>query len=141
MKVGGEILWNAIPICETLQIYYLIGRRPMKDVLGNHLKDRLFHLVHRLSITLFLRKTSQESISLERKSYLDCSSDTLCTRGEFGRVTQLTDTDIEELETMDASEIYSKRLNAKEVIFPEEKGEYIFQSQIDESTPLEQIKT
>ena len=26
--------------------------------------------------------------------------------------------DIEELETMDASEIYSKRLNAKEVIFP-----------------------
>ena len=22
------------------------GRRPMKDVLGNHLKDRLFHLVH-----------------------------------------------------------------------------------------------
>ena len=27
---------------------------------------------------------------------------------------------------MDASEIYSKRLNAKEVIFPEEKGELIF---------------
>ena len=33
--------------------------------------------------------------------------------------------DIEELETMDASEIYSKRLNAKEVIFPKE-GEFIF---------------
>ena len=30
--------------------------------------------------------------------------------------------DIEELETMDASEIYSKRLNAKEVIFPKEIG-------------------
>ena len=30
--------------------------------------------------------------------------------------------DPEELETMDASEIYSKRLNAKEVIFPKEKG-------------------
>ena len=27
---------------------------------------------------------------------------------------------------MDASEIYSKRLNAKEVIFQEEKGEFIF---------------
>ena len=27
---------------------------------------------------------------------------------------------------MDASEIYSKRLNAKEVIFPIEKGEIIF---------------
>ena len=51
----------------------------MRDILGNHLKDRLFHLVHWL--------TSQESIILERKSYLDCSSDTHCTRGEFGRVT------------------------------------------------------
>ena len=34
--------------------------------------------------------------------------------------------DIDELETMDASEIYSKRLNAKEVIFPKEKGNFIF---------------
>ena len=34
--------------------------------------------------------------------------------------------DLEELETMDASEINSKRLNAKEVIFPKEKGEFIF---------------
>ena len=33
--------------------------------------------------------------------------------------------DIEELETMDASEIYSKRLNEKEVIFPKQ-GEFIF---------------
>ena len=33
--------------------------------------------------------------------------------------------DLEELETMDASEIYAKRLNAKEVIFPKEEGEFI----------------
>ena len=33
--------------------------------------------------------------------------------------------DLEELETMDASGIYSKRLNAKEVIFPKQ-GEFIF---------------
>ena len=32
--------------------------------------------------------------------------------------------DLEELETMDASEIYSKRLNAKEVIFPK-KEEFV----------------
>ena len=47
--------------------------------------------------------------------------------------------DLEELETMDASEIYSKRLNAKEVIFPKQ-GEFIFQSQMDESKPLEEIR-
>ena len=34
--------------------------------------------------------------------------------------------DLEELETMDASEIYSKRLNAKEVIFPKQNGKFIF---------------
>ena len=49
--------------------------------------NRSFHLVHWLTTTLFLRRTSQESINLERKSYLDCSSDTLCTREEFRRVT------------------------------------------------------
>ena len=49
--------------------------------------------------------------------------------------------DIEELETMDASEIYSKRLNAKEVIFPKERRFfYFFQSQMDESKSLEEIR-
>ena len=87
MKVGGQILWNVTPFFETSQIYDLMGRRRMKDVLGNNLKGLLFHLVHWLSITLSLRRISQESINLERQSYLDCSSDMLCTRGEFGRVT------------------------------------------------------
>ena len=138
MKVGGQILWNVTPICETSQIYYLMGRRPMKDVLGNHLKDRLFHLVHWLGITLSLRRISQESINSERKSYLECSSDTLCTRVEFRKGDVLI-ADLEKLETMDASEIYSKRLNAKEVIFPKQ-GEFIFQSQMDESKPPEEIR-
>ena len=42
---------------------------------------------------------------------------------------------------MDASEINSKRLNAKEVTVPKEKGQFIFQSQMDESNSLEEIKT
>ena len=87
MKNGGQIAWNVIPICETFKISCLMRKLHTKDVLGNHLEDRLFRLVHCLSITLFLRKTNQESINLERKSYLDCSLDTLCTRGKFGRVT------------------------------------------------------
>ena len=86
-KMVGKILWNVIPICEMLQICYLMGKSRMRDVLGNHVEDRLFHLVHWLSITQKLRRTSQESINLERKSYLDCSSETHCTRVEIGRVT------------------------------------------------------
>ena len=38
MKVGGQILWNVTPICETSQIYYMMGRRPMKDVFGHPFK-------------------------------------------------------------------------------------------------------
>ena len=53
--------------------------------------DRFFHLAHWLSITLFLRRNSPESI-IGRESYLDCFSDALCTRGEFGRVTYWSQT-------------------------------------------------
>ena len=28
MKIGGQILWNAIPICEMLQISYLMKKTP-----------------------------------------------------------------------------------------------------------------
>ena len=83
MAIGGQILWNVIPICETFKISCLMGKLHTKAVLENHLKDQWFRLVHWLSITLFLRNTSQESISLERMSYLDCSLDTPCTQGEF----------------------------------------------------------
>ena len=124
MKVGRQILWNVTPIFETSQICDLMGIHPVKDVLGNHLKDRLYHLVHWLSIIFSLRRTSRESINLERKFYLDCSSDTLCTREGIWKGDVLV-ADLEDLETMDASEIYSKRLNAKEVIFPKQ-GEFIF---------------
>ena len=39
----------------------------MKYVLGNHLEDKLFHLVHWLKITLQLRRTNQECINLGKK--------------------------------------------------------------------------
>ena len=38
MKVGGQIPWNVIPVCETLQISYLLGKHRMRDVLGNLFK-------------------------------------------------------------------------------------------------------
>ena len=87
MKNGGQIPWTVIPISETFKISCLMGRLHTKGVLENLSKDQSIRLVHWLSITLSLRMTSQECINLERKSYLDCSLDTLCTRGEFGRVT------------------------------------------------------
>ena len=63
------------------------GKSPYERRFGKPFKGPIIPFFHWLSITLFRRKTSQESINLESKSYLDCSWDTLCTRGEFGRVT------------------------------------------------------
>ena len=48
--------------------------------------------------------------------------------------------DLAELETMDASEIVSKRLNAQEAIFPNEKGEIIFPIAGGRIKPLEEIR-
>ena len=138
MKVGGQIPWNGTPICETSQIYFLMGRRPMKDVLGNHLTDLLFHLVHWLRITQKLRRISPESINLERKVLPGLFLGYALYAGGIWKGDVLI-ADLEELETMDASEIYSKRLNAKEVIFPKQ-GEFFFQSQMDESKHLEEIR-
>ena len=124
MKVGGQIPWNVTLVCETSQIYCLMGRRPMKDVLGNHLKDLLFHLVHWLNIIILLRKDQSRIHQFGKKVlpglFLGCA---LYADGIWKGDVLIAD--LEELETMDASEIHSKRLNAKEVIFPKQ-GEFIF---------------
>ena len=91
----------------------------MKNVLVHHSKDQSFRLVQWLSITLFLRKTSQESINLEKKVLPGLFLGYALYAGGIWKGDVLI-ADLEELETMDASEIFSKRLNAKEVIFPKE---------------------
>ena len=115
MKVGGKIPWNVTPICETSQVCYLMGRRHMKDV----------------CITV-------KNPSVWKESFAWIVPRIRSLRGVNLKGDILV-ADLEELETMDASEIYSKRLNAKEVIFPKQ-GEFIFQSQMDESKHPEEIR-
>ena len=91
----GEKWW-----ADSMDCYCYL--RNVTDLLSDgkkpHMRDvwetiwRTDHLVHWLSIPLSLRRTSPESINLERKYYLDCSSDTLCTRVECGRVTYWSQT-------------------------------------------------
>ena len=67
LKNGGQIPWNGVPMCETFKIYYLMGRRPTKGVLGNHLKDQSFRLVHWLS-SIFYCEGSVKNPSIWRES-------------------------------------------------------------------------
>ena len=49
MKNGGRIPWNVTAICEIFKISCLTGKHHTKGDLKHHLKDRLFHVVHRLN--------------------------------------------------------------------------------------------
>ena len=100
------------------------GKTPMKDVLGNHSKDLLFHLVHWVEYYPITAKDQSRSHQFGKKFLPGLFLGYALHAGGIWKGDVLI-ADIEELETMDASEIYSKRLNAKEVIFPRQ-GEFIF---------------
>ena len=71
MKNGGQIPWNASPICETSQISCLMGRLHTKDVLENLVMDQSFRLVHWLSITYLCgRPVKNPSISKESLTWI-----------------------------------------------------------------------
>ena len=59
------------------------GKTPYERRFGKPFNGPIIPFGSLVEYYLFLRKTSQESINLERKPYLDCSSDTHCTLGEF----------------------------------------------------------
>ena len=107
MKIGGQIPWNAIPICEIFKISLLMGRPHMRDVLGNHLKDRSFRLVHWLSITIITAK-DRSRIHQFGKKVLPGLFLGYALYAEGIWKSDVLVADLEELETMEASEIYSK---------------------------------
>ena len=125
MKNGGQIPWNAIPICETFKISCLMGRLHTKDALENHLRDQSFRLVH-CWVAPYNCERPVKNPSIWKESLTWIVSWIRSVRGENLEGWHDGCRPFEELETMDASEIYSKRLNAKEVIFPKEKGEFVF---------------
>ena len=94
----------------------------MKDVLGNYLQDRLFHEYHHITA-----KDQSRIHQFGKKVLPGLFLGYALYAGGIWKGDVLI-ADLEELETMDASEIHSKRLNAKEVIFPKQ-GEFIFSNQ------------
>ena len=68
------------------------GKTPYERRFGQPFKGPIIPFGSLVEYYPITAKTSQESINLERKSYLGCSSDTHCKRGEFGRVTYWSQT-------------------------------------------------
>ena len=112
----NEILWNVIPICETSQIYYLMGKTPYERRVGQPFKGPIFPSGSLVEYHPFTAKDQSRIHQYGKKVipglFLGYAGIWKC---------DVLVADLEELEPMDASEIYSKRLNAKEVIFHQRK--------------------
>ena len=106
----------------------------MKDVLGNHFKGPMIPFDSLVEYHLVTAKDQSKTHQFGKKVLPGLFLGYALYAGGIWKGDVLV-ADIEELETMDASESYSKRLSAKEVIFPKEKENLFFQSQMDESNP------
>ena len=125
MKNGGQIPWNAVPMCETFKISCLMGRLHMKDVFGKPFQG---------PIIPFGSLVEYDPISAKDQSRIHQFGKKVLPRLFLGYALyaggiwkgDVLVADLEELETMDASEMCPKRLNAEAVILPRENGKFIF---------------
>ena len=96
----------------------------MKDVLGNHFKGPIVPFGSLVEYHPITAKDQSRIHQFGKKVLPGLFLGYALYAGGIWKGDVLI-ADLEELETMDASEIYSKRLNAKEVIFPKQR-EFIF---------------
>ena len=125
MKVGGQIPWNVIPICETFKITVSDGKTPCERRFGQPFKGPIIPFGSLVEYYPITAKDQSRIHQFGKKVLPGLFLGYALYAGGIWKGDVLI-ADLEELETMDASEIYSKRLNAKEVIFPKEKGEFNF---------------
>ena len=140
MKIGGQILWNVTPIFETSQIYYLMGGRPVKDVLGNHLMDRLFRLVHWFWVSPYNCEGPVKNPSIWKESLAWIVPRIRIVRGENleGWLTGRRPWGVGDDGRI--GNLLKKDSMRKRWYFPNRENLF-FQSQMDESKALEEIKT
>ena len=92
---------------------------------GYHLTARLSRVEQSSNTTLFLPKTCRDCTNLVQNSCHVYSLDWRCTRGGMWKGDILV-ADTEELEQMDASVLYARRLNAMELLTPMKGEKFIF---------------
>ena len=100
------------------------GKTPYERRFGQPFKRPIIPIGSLVEYYPITAKDQSRIHQFERKFYLECSLDTLCTRGEFGRVTYWSQT-LRSWKRWTHRKTTQKWLNAKEVIFPKQ-GEIIF---------------
>ena len=127
MKIGGQIPWNAFPICETFKISCLMGKTPCGRRFGKPVKGPIIPFRSLVEYYPISAKDQSRIHQFGKKVLPGLFLGYALYAGGIWKGDILV-ADIEELETMDASKNSPKRLNAKEVIFPTENGKSISSS-------------
>ena len=123
MENGGQISWNVEPIFETFKISCLMGKHHTSERFGKPFKGPNIPFGSLVEYYTISAK-DQSRIHQFGKKVLPGLFLGYALYAVRIRKGDMLVADLEELETMDSSEIYSKRPHAKEVIFPKEKGEF-----------------
>ena len=107
MKVGGQIQWNAIPICEAFKISCLMGRLHTKGVLRTF--QRTDYSI--CSLVEYHPQTAKDPSRIHQFGKKVLPGLFLGYALYAGRIWKgdVLVADLEELEAMDASEIYSEK--------------------------------
>ena len=125
MRSGGQILWNAVAICEMSKTSWQTGKLLVKEDLENHSKDQSFPFGAMVEYYPISARDQARFQQFGKKNLPAIFLGYALIAGGIWEGDILI-ADIEELENVDASEIYPQRLNAKEVLVTQRQGEFVF---------------
>ena len=140
MKFGGQILWNVTPICEMSYIDLLSdGKTPYERRFGEPFTGPIIPFGSLVEYHPITAKDQSRIHQFGKKVLPGLFLGYALYAGGIWKGDVLI-ADLEELETMDASEIYSKKTQCERGDISPKKENSFFQSQMDESKPLEEIR-
>ena len=125
MKVGGQIPCNVTPVCENVTDLLSDGKTAFERRFGQPFKGPIIPFGSLVEYHPITAKDQSRTHQFGKKVLLGLFLGYALYAGGIWNGDVLV-ADFVELETMDASEIYSKRLNAKEVIFSQRKRRIYF---------------
>ena len=131
MKTGGQILWNAFSYLRSIQDLLSGGKTPHERRFGEPFKGPIIPFGSLVKYDPISAKDQPRIRQFGKKVLLGLFLGYALYAVRIWKGDIMV-ADIEELETMDASEIHSKRFIAKEVLFPKKMENSFFQSQMDE---------